>query len=211
MRTLKAVQEIPHKDDKEIGFKALRKYINEYSYIYNKELNYLGEDPDDFRQEVFFNMIRRNGYPQYNAKKNRGSFRSYVFCNCKRYQIDLARKRDTKIKQLSRLTGGVPRHYMLSLNMEVMNKKQDSSTELIDILYGGSLDTSRLEIEYLLNRLPKGIVSLEIPITKKKLGEFFIEGYTEKEIAKFFSVDWKLVKELREEIGKTLWGYYNEV
>lgn len=222
VRTLKPVQEIPHKDDKEIGFVSLRRCIRNYVIAHKDELKALEIDLDDFQQDVFFNMIRRNGYPQYNSKKNKGSFQSYVSCNCSRYQIDLSRQRDTKRKNIARMLHPewssetietafkkIKNNFTLSLNTPVMHKKGgDTHTELLDIIYGGGIDISQLETQYVLNELPTKIISLTIPISLQKMAKLFIEGYTSKELAKKFTIEEEELETYKEKIGHYVNNYY---
>lgn len=186
---------IPHWNDPEIGYKALFKNIKIYVSYKHDEFVRLAPviSKDEFIWDTFTNIVKRDGYPQYNTAKNRGNFYSFVQTCCIRNQADWARKRNTRIRQLAHLQGvdidmtdknNLPEYKPVLCLDELIEDSDDC--ELHEKIKGSDFYdyTDYLALHEILDRISTDTISEKFNLTWQEFAGLLMTGWSVVDIAK---------------------------
>jgi len=196
-------QEIPHWNDEEIGYKALLREIRTYTKYKHDEFVRLAPviTVDEFIWDTFSNMCRRDGYPQYDKEKNRGNFHSYVQINCVRNQMDWAKKRNTRTRQLAKLQGieltGDEEYTEVTMSgyqppLELDRPVEGSDDHFIhEHIEGSRLSgyTDELALEEISKNISTDRISEKFSISWKDFATLLMKGWSVVDISKKLEVN----------------------
>ena len=184
---MKDFQYIPHWNDPNIGYKALLREIKTYVNYKHDEFVRLAPvvSKDEFIWDTFCNMLRRNGYPQYDDRKNLGNFHSYVQTNCVRNQIDWARKRNVRFNQMAKLQNRDPEEILFDIELDEFIMGSDDCTKHEKIRDTHIWEDSEdLILDDILKNVSDDKISEKFAISWKQFTALLAKGWSIVDISK---------------------------